>query len=107
MPSCITKGEQVELRGRRRGGIVVVVVVSGNIDKEQQLFPILPPIIYESDSTGAADDSPLAPVESEHGCQTATARFLDCICLALRASGLATLQNWIPSFPWIAPGWRI
>ena len=29
------------------------------------------------------------------------------MCLALRASGLwlryATLQNWIPSFPWIAP----
>ena len=36
------------------------------------------------------------------------------MCLALRASGLwlryATLQNWIPSFPWIAPSrpplWR-
>ena len=37
----------------------------------------------------------------------AIARFLDCMCLALRASGLwlrcATLQNLIPSFPWIAP----
>ena len=32
------------------------------------------------------------------------------MCLALRASGLwlryATLQNLIPSFAWIAPGWR-
>ena len=37
----------------------------------------------------------------------AIARFLDCMCLALRASGLwlcyAMLQNLIPSFPWIAP----
>ena len=37
----------------------------------------------------------------------AIARFLDGMCLALRASGLwlryATLQNLIPSFPWIAP----
>ena len=37
----------------------------------------------------------------------AIARFLDRMCLALRASGLwlryATLQNLIPSFPWIAP----
>ena len=35
------------------------------------------------------------------------ARLLDCMCLALRASGLwhryATLQNLIPSFPCIAP----
>ena len=35
---------------------------------------------------------------------------LDRKCLALRASGLwlryATLQNLIPSFPWIAQGWR-
>ena len=42
-----------------------------------------------------------------HGCQTATARFLDQMCLALLASGLrlcyASLQNLIPSFPWIAP----
>ena len=40
----------------------------------------------------------------------AIARFLDGMFLALRASGLwlryATLQNLIPSFPWIAPGWR-
>ena len=44
---------------------------------------------------------------SVHGCQMAIARFLDRMCLALRASGLwlryATLQNLIPSFPWIAP----
>ena len=37
----------------------------------------------------------------------AIARFLDIMCLALRASGLwlryAALQNLIPSFPWIAP----
>ena len=37
----------------------------------------------------------------------AIARFLDRMCLALRASGLwlryAMLQNLIPSFPWIAP----
>ena len=37
----------------------------------------------------------------------AIARFLDRMCLALRACGLwlryATLQNLIPSFPWIAP----
>ena len=42
-----------------------------------------------------------------HGCQIAIARFLDRMCLALWASGLwfryATLQNVIPSFPWIAP----
>ena len=40
----------------------------------------------------------------------AIARFLDRLCLALRASGLwlryATLQNLITSLPWIAPGWR-
>ena len=45
-----------------------------------------------------------------HSCQMGIARFLDCMCLALQASGLwlhyATLQNLIPSFPWIAPGWR-
>ena len=43
----------------------------------------------------------------EHGCQMAIARFLHCMYLSLRASGLwlryATLQNLIPSFPWIAP----
>ena len=37
----------------------------------------------------------------------AIARFLGHMCLALRASGLwlryATLQNLIPSFPWIVP----
>ena len=37
----------------------------------------------------------------------AIARFLDRMCLALRASRVwlryATLQNWIPYFPWIAP----
>ena len=42
-----------------------------------------------------------------HGCQIAIARFLDRMCLALRACGLwlryAMLQNLIPSFPWIAP----
>ena len=44
---------------------------------------------------------------SRHGCQMAVAGFLDRMCLALRASGLwlryATLQNLIPSFPWIVP----
>ena len=48
--------------------------------------------------------------QRDQGCQMAIARFLDHMCLALRASGLwlryATLQNLIPSFPWIAPGWR-
>ena len=43
-----------------------------------------------------------------HSCQMAIVRFLDRVCLALRASGIwlryATLQNLIPSFPWIAPG---
>ena len=43
----------------------------------------------------------------KHGCQMAIARFLDRLCLALRASGLrlryAALQNLIPSFPWISP----
>ena len=38
-------------------------------------------------------------------------QILDRMCLALRASGLwlryTTLQNLIPSFPWIAPGWRV
>ena len=42
-----------------------------------------------------------------HGCQIAIARFLDCMCLALWASGpwlrYATLQNLIPSFPWVGP----
>ena len=46
-------------------------------------------------------------VHSIQGCQMAIARFLDRMCMALRASGLwlryATLQNLIPSFPWIAP----
>ena len=50
------------------------------------------------------------PWRYRHGCQMAIAGLLDHMCLALRASGLwlryATLQNWIPSFPWIAPGWR-
>ena len=40
----------------------------------------------------------------------AIARFLDRMFLALQASGLwlqyAALQNLIPSFPRIAPGWR-
>ena len=40
-----------------------------------------------------------------HGCQMAIARFLDRMCLALRASGLwlryATVQNLIPSFPFL------
>ena len=43
----------------------------------------------------------------KHSCQMAIARFLDRMCLALQDSGLwlryATLQNLIPSFPWIAP----
>ncbi len=47
------------------------------------------------------------PQSCTQGCQMAIARFLDRMCLALRASGLwlryATLQNLIPSFPWIAP----
>ena len=42
-----------------------------------------------------------------HGCQMAIATFLDCRCLALWDSRLwvcyATLQNLIPSFPWIVP----
>ena len=42
-----------------------------------------------------------------HSCQMAIARFLDRMCMALRASGLrlryAMLQNLIPSFPWIVP----
>ena len=53
---------------------------------------------------GMASDS---EAEWRHGCQMAIARFLDRMCLALRASGLwlryAALQNLIPSFPWIAP----
>ena len=48
-----------------------------------------------------------ACLTSRHRCQMAIARFLDRMCLALRASRLwlryATLQNLIPSFPWIAP----
>ena len=42
-----------------------------------------------------------------HGYQMAIARSLDCMCLALWASGIwlryATQQNLVPSFPWIAP----
>ena len=42
-----------------------------------------------------------------HGCQMTISRFLDCMCLPPWASGLwlryATLQNLIPTFPWIAP----
>ena len=45
-----------------------------------------------------------SPLSAMHGCQVTIARFLDCMCLALRAAGLwlryATLQNLIPSFPW-------
>ena len=45
-----------------------------------------------------------------HGCQMAIAGSLDRMCLALRATGqwlrYAMLQNVIPSFPWIKPGWR-
>ena len=48
-----------------------------------------------------------SPLIAMHGCQVTIARFLDRMCLALRAAGLwlryATLQNLIPSFPWIAP----
>ena len=48
-----------------------------------------------------------ALMDGSHGCQMTIARFLDPVCLALRASGLwlhyATLQNLIPSFPWIVP----
>ena len=44
------------------------------------------------------------------GCQMAIARFLDRMCLALRASGqrlrTATLKNLIASLPWIALGRR-
>ena len=44
---------------------------------------------------------------ASHGCHMVIARFLNRRCLALLASGLwlryATLQNLIPSFPWIAP----
>ena len=44
---------------------------------------------------------------TQQGCQMAIARFLDGMCLALRASRLwlryAALQNLIPTFPWIAP----
>ena len=42
-----------------------------------------------------------------HDCQMAIAKYLDCMRLALLASELwlryATLQNLIPSCPWIAP----
>ena len=53
------------------------------------------------------DFSPPLNVTPLHGCQMAIAIFLDRMCLALWASGIwlryATLQNLIPSFPWIAP----
>ena len=46
----------------------------------------------------------------EHGCQMAIARFLESYVFGPLASELwlryATLQNVIPSFPWLAPGWR-
>ena len=43
----------------------------------------------------------------EHGCQMAIARFLESYVFGPSVSGLwlryATLQNLIPSFPWLAP----
>ena len=55
----------------------------------------------------AEDGRTNGPDTLPHGCQMAIARFLDRMCLALWASRLwlryATLQNLIPSFPWIAP----
>ena len=62
---------------------------------------------HDSDEVDGYDET-ICPVDyARHGCQMATARFLYHMCLALGASGLwlryATLQNLIPSFPWIAP----
>ena len=46
----------------------------------------------------------------DHGCQLAIAKFLDCRLWPFGLEGLwlryAMLQNLIPSFPWISPGWR-
>ena len=54
-----------------------------------------------------AEPSGKTNLAANHGCQMAIAGFLDPSCLALRAPGqwlrYATLENWIPSFPWIAP----
>ena len=63
--------------------------------------------LLRTDSLPSLPSWPLLPLPSRHGCQIAIARFLNCMCLALCASGLwlryATPQNLMPSFPWIAP----
>ena len=60
--------------------------------------------VLQADQKNYIASSALGP---RHGCQMAIVRFLDCLCMALRASGLwlryAALLNLIPSFPWIAP----
>ena len=62
------------------------------------------PELSRHNAVTARSTAAAAPV---HGCQMAIAGFLDCMYLALRASGLwlryATLQNMIPSFPWTVP----
>ena len=62
-------------------------------------MPLDPPLLHhacEHCASGALHGSPMA-----------IARLLGRMCLALWASRLwlhyAALQNWIPSFPWIAP----
>ena len=71
-------------------------------------------VIPKGETEGARTNKDGYP---EHGCQMAIARFLDYMCLALwacrtmaplryAAKLYGTLQNLIPSFPWIAPGWR-
>ena len=85
--------------------LVVVVPSVRNSSLVVLPFFLCPLPAQEEIEKGAKDIHP-----ARHGCQMAIARFLDRMCMALRASGLwlryATLQNWIPSFPWIVPGWR-
>ena len=64
-------------------------------------------VTFGANLAGSSNSVFYPPPKFVQGCQMAIARFLDRMCLALRASGLwlryATLQNLIPSFPWIAP----
>ena len=82
--------------------LVVVVPSVRNSSLVVLPFFLCPLPAQEEIENGAKDIHP-----ARHGCQMAIARFLDRMCMALRASGIwlryAALQNVIPSFPWIAP----
>ena len=85
------------------------VVMTGGVGQESQV--VMLDLKDKRYFAMAPLKQPRRKVSKQHGCQMAIARFLDRFCLARRASGLwlryAALQNLIPSFPWIAPGYQI